>query len=176
VHSFEPNPFLWPIIESRIAANKKEGRIVLHKVGLSNTSGLSTFFLPNGANQGTGTFDLSVLRVGETVDLDLRHGDQFLAEARIKPVDFVKIDVEGLEYEVIHGLAATIERDRPIIWVEVSQQDLTRRLSKATLACFSAYRAMASERAFLLLNIERHRETDEISRYGHIDVFLIPRV
>jgi len=34
-------------------------------------------------------------------------------------VDFIKIDAEGMELDVLEGAAALIARDKPLIWVEV---------------------------------------------------------
>ena len=50
-------------------------------------------------------------------EIELRTGDTLLAnEARI---DFIKIDVEGMEIEALSGLEGTIARHRPMMFIEV---------------------------------------------------------
>ncbi len=39
-------------------------------------------------------------------------------------MDAVKIDVQGFEREVIRGLSSVLERDAPIVWVEVAATTL----------------------------------------------------
>jgi len=41
-----------------------------------------------------------------------------------KAVDFIKIDVEGMEFDVLDGAAETIATHRPILFVEVRKRDL----------------------------------------------------
>ena len=45
-------------------------------------------------------------------------------------VDFMKIDVEGWEIDVIHGAMLTINRDRPLMYVEVDRPDVAQRLAE----------------------------------------------
>jgi FkbM family methyltransferase len=49
--------------------------------------------------------------------------------------DFLKIDVEGMETEVLEGAAATIARCQPVIYVENDRQDKSTRLIR-TLDAF----------------------------------------
>jgi len=39
--------------------------------------------------------------------------DEFVAEYAIKKVDYIKLDVEGAELDVLHGAENTLLRDRP---------------------------------------------------------------
>ncbi len=52
--------------------------------------------------------------------------DEILSGFNIKRVDFVKIDVEGAELEVLKGLSNTIEKQRPSIIVEIWESDKTK--------------------------------------------------
>lgn len=45
--------------------------------------------------------------------------DSFCLAENIAKVDFIKIDVEGLELHVLHGAKALIERDQPDLMIEV---------------------------------------------------------
>jgi FkbM family methyltransferase len=47
---------------------------------------------------------------------------------RLKQVHFIKIDVEGMEKDVLLGAAATIRRSKPILYVENDRTDKSRDL------------------------------------------------
>ncbi len=49
-------------------------------------------------------------------DLEIMRGDDFLGA---RDVDFIKIDVEGMEISVLEGLTETISKCRPTLFVEV---------------------------------------------------------
>ena len=59
---------------------------------------------------------------GEHADLEVRlvRGDTLLQDRR---VDFVKIDVEGMEMKALAGLAGTIDKWRPAIFIEVDDSN-----------------------------------------------------
>lgn len=44
----------------------------------------------------------------------------------IKPVDFIKIDVEGHELEVLRGARDTLEKHNPIVYVEIHEKGLIK--------------------------------------------------
>lgn len=46
-------------------------------------------------------------------------------------VDFIKIDVEGMEFEVLAGAAALLQRDRPFLYVEVLDETIAPFLAWA---------------------------------------------
>ncbi len=49
-------------------------------------------------------------------DIQTIQGDQALADRQI---DFIKMDIEGMELRALAGLSATIARCRPTMFVEV---------------------------------------------------------
>ena len=59
----------------------------------------------------------------ETGTYVIRRGDEVLDG---EDFDLIKIDVEGMECDVIDGLEATIRRSRPKLFVEVWQENLPR--------------------------------------------------
>jgi FkbM family methyltransferase len=55
--------------------------------------------------------------------------DDFVKEKDIRP-DFIKIDVEGFEYEVLQGMIETLKKFKPKIIMETHSSELRRKCHK----------------------------------------------
>jgi FkbM family methyltransferase len=109
----EPNPATFEILKANIALNRLDGRVDVSYlgIGLSNTSARAVAITPAG-NLGGTRLHLSEEQSG----LRVVPGDALLFGHRI---DFLKIDVEGMEIDVLEGLKRTIAEQRPRIFIEV---------------------------------------------------------
>lgn len=125
VISFEPNSQIWPAIERNIAINPW-ANIELRKVGLGDQVADQPIFV-NG-NHGLSTFLSGELDNAHGVASHIAIGDEELAGVAI---DAIKIDVQGYEPQVLRGLRRTIEANRPLIWVEISETTLPRSTRSA---------------------------------------------
>lgn len=98
-----------------VAVGEREGEeITFH---LNKQIGWSSRF-PN-AGQSTS--------VTQAITFKTRTVDGLVSEQmgdRAAPISLVKIDVEGSEVRVIAGMRATLERETPIIWMEVNTPSL----------------------------------------------------
>lgn len=119
---FEANPQLQiPLQASRSLQDKME-RVHLHPYGVGRSEGKLHFQIDRknlGASyvSDSGGMEISVISL-----------DDFFKKNSIEKVDFMKLDVEGYEYEVLEG-AADLLKDRKIavIHCEISQENQKRR-------------------------------------------------
>lgn len=80
-----------------------------------------------------------------TVQCELRQGDEVMVEMGLTSVDLLKIDVEGMECEVLRGLNSTIERFKPVIMIELNglyfneNDNLSEVLSKLSDSGYTIY-------------------------------------
>ena len=58
-------------------------------------------------------------RTSKTLDVEVLTIDGLVTEGRIRPPDVVKIDVEGSEIDVIHGMRETLAKHRPTLVCEL---------------------------------------------------------
>lgn len=129
VHAVEPYPPLYEKLAGRRAISD---RIHPHQLALSDRAGSVPFLAPNSANMGIG-------RITESGDIQVEamRGDDFVAAQIKDPIDFIKIDVEGHETEVIKGLGKTLRRDRPTVMFEASKAVM--KSSESIRACFDRF-------------------------------------
>jgi len=120
----EPNPPAIAILRVNIAINNLQGLVDLSHigVGLSDVPGAATITLMP-TNLGGARMSASN---APDAPLRLVRGDDILFGRR---VDFVKIDVEGMELQVLNGLSKTLEKWRPVMFIEVEEAHSAEFLS-----------------------------------------------
>jgi FkbM family methyltransferase len=117
---FEPSPTTFKFLQQNVAA---AGLINVKPVnlGLGKTAG--RFELTFSTDNRSGGFVSNKMQAsaGHQIEaIEIAQGDAFMAACGPGRVDFIKIDVEGFERDVIEGLRATIETDRPIVTLELN--------------------------------------------------------
>jgi len=87
-------------------------------VAAGANDGSADLRLPTTGHSGWASFTKSWDTKG-TVNVPIRRVDDLVAENRPSvPLRFVKIDVEGYEYEVLRGAGETLRRYRPLVLCE----------------------------------------------------------
>src|SRR5690554_1345973 len=115
VHSFEPNRHLCKAIEQSALWNKNA--ITVHQVGVSSTSGTAEFSHLDETNLGAQSLAVIADKKGVVSDTDivLVALDDLDWKDTIK---MIKVDVEGMELQVLTGAVDLLERDKPILYIE----------------------------------------------------------
>jgi FkbM family methyltransferase len=109
----EPNPAAITILKTNVSLNDLTHLVdATHLgVGLSDAPGYATPFTVHNNLGETRMFDTE-----DAGGLRLVRGDDLFQDRRI---DFIKMDVEGMEIRALAGMAETIARWRPPIFIEV---------------------------------------------------------
>ncbi|HET6373089.1 MAG TPA: FkbM family methyltransferase [Candidatus Polarisedimenticolia bacterium] len=121
VYSFEVNEALTKELEAY-----NPGNIETITKGLSSKAGSAVLHIPMLHGRpltGWGSLSLEDLPATEkrlTKEVEICTLDSL----NIKPVSFIKIDVEGHEMEVLRGAAQTLKRDRPRVLIEIRPRNL----------------------------------------------------
>jgi len=100
VFSFEPAPENSKILKSNVALNNFQN-VTVEEFAVSNKSGKVDLYL---ADEGIGQHRIHESRFGKSsISVKMISIDEYLSEKSQK-IDFVKIDVEGAEYDVLKGM------------------------------------------------------------------------
>ena len=123
VFSFEPNPF-----------NYQE---LLRNIGVNNFNNIQTFQLAVGSSEykeqlifdsthrSTGSLNKNIqtdLMHGNTVEkieIDVVSLDYFITKEGLPFPEFIKIDVEGFEFDVLQGMNTILENRKPELFIEI---------------------------------------------------------
>lgn len=122
VHCFEPNPEALAELRYNIRLNDAQNLIV-HEIGLGATDGDFPFLVNEAGNIGNSGFEsFTALREDDAhsrkLTLPVRHADREIARLDLQRLDYIKMDVEGMEVDIIESLRSTVARYRPIISFE----------------------------------------------------------
>lgn len=123
VYSFEPMEFTYSILKKNISLNGLENTVTLFNCGLGSSTTKARIILDGVKSNNLGSTALS-----ESVEgtIEIRRLDYFEFPEKI---DFIKIDVERMESQVLTGARETILRDKPILWIEIFE-DKYKEVSK----------------------------------------------
>jgi len=128
VLAFEPQPVLFQTLCANLALNNIVN-VRPERFGLGNkTQVLHIPVLDYGSKHDFGALSLDL--VDEGIAIPIKRLDSF----NIQSCAFIKIDVEGMESEVIEGGANTIYSLRPILYVENNRREKSPTLIQLLLA------------------------------------------
>lgn len=84
----------------------------------SNRSGQGRIHIPRDSTHGASLHELGPDRVVDVVPVRLLTIDELVADEGLPRLDFVKIDAQGAELEIVEGGLATFARHHPSLLVE----------------------------------------------------------
>jgi FkbM family methyltransferase len=120
VFSFEPSPTTFQFLRKNLVAAKMSHVIPVNS-GLGKTGGV--YELAFSPQNRSGGFVLNKAQVSQGLHVEsvqILRGDSYTKQEGIDKVDFIKIDVEGFERDVIEGLSQTIAGSKPIVALELN--------------------------------------------------------
>lgn len=115
VHVFEPHPRIMKGIRQLYCFES-------HELAVSNQNGEAVFHAIDVEGNEYGNSGISSLKTGLTTDernfqdikVKVVRMDDFLREHKIEQIDFLKLDVEGVNYEVLEGFGPDLSRVKAI--------------------------------------------------------------
>jgi FkbM family methyltransferase len=120
VYTFEFDPESLGILQTNLRLNPElAGRIEVVERALWHSSGETLEFVPAGRCTSVAPGDSDPSRpTTRTVSVD-----DFIAERRLERVDFIKVDVEGAEMNVLDGARQALERFAPRLAIAAYHHD-----------------------------------------------------
>jgi FkbM family methyltransferase len=125
-YGFEPVPYLYQRATKNIELNNFKN-IILNNVALSDEKGSLFFQIPNNNNSG----GISMNKENNGKEVKAITLDDFVNENQISQIDFIKIDVEGFEMNVLKGAKKVLEKFKPTMFIELDDQNLKKQKSSA---------------------------------------------
>lgn len=110
IHSFEPVGDFYEILKKNVALNHLDDTVTVHNVALGNESGRARikYFKPD---------ELGATQIEQ--DSEGNMVLQRLDDLEFDNIDFIKIDVETFEYNLLLGAKQTLERHSPVLFIEI---------------------------------------------------------
>lgn len=179
VLAFEPNGYVFPVLEANAALNRDKTRILPFPYAVTPRDGKMTFqysdsgFCNGGFHEGMSrwthghAFDLEVEGVAIEPFLARRHPDL------LDRIRYVKVDAEGFDRSVLESMRGLLARTRPYVECEFFKR-LTpeQRLAQLRTLTSMGYRARR-----VVSESDRHGEEiheGNLVAWRHFNVFCTP--
>ena len=132
VHLVEPQGEFVRALEKTFARYIDDHRVVIRQGAVSSADGKCKVIRDQPGDV------MATIRPDPTGDIDLCRLDTLFAE---EAVNFIKVDIEGVEMDLLHGAMEIIRRDRPRIAITVyHEQNDWREMRDFILSLVPAYR------------------------------------
>lgn len=162
VYSFEPAPEYYKRLKENIALNKLKN-ITLVKKGVYDKAKTLSFYVAEGRSsllkeQAESYKKTAAPKVTiQTVTLD-----SFITFNKIKKVSFIKVDVEGVEMNVLRGAIKTLKRMHPNLIIEIVDEQLKLGGSSKKEVITFLENLGYSTYAFMPEGVMRYRNNQEL--------------
>lgn len=143
IYSFEPVKRVYEILNENIKLNSFESIQPCH-YAISDKEGIQELYDPGGNEPTSATLskEFGMNHLGGIYTksyVEVISIDKFCELNLIKEVNLIKLDVEGYEEYAIKGMVKTVERNKPLIFIEVLDEYETN-LKKIVEEVFKNYK------------------------------------
>jgi len=116
VYSFEAHPGTCASVKQSIKDNQLEGSMIASNFAVGREDGELEMYLRHGSvnKRSSSKEEKDIVKVPMTAI------DSFVKNNKISKIDFIKIDVDGMEYEILTGAAETLKRFKPDMVIETN--------------------------------------------------------
>ena len=123
IYGFEPNKNLF------LNLKKLFRKVNLSNIAISDVSKNARLKIPiinNKPYEARGTLNLDFKEIDEDdftlINIKKESLDDYVTENKISKIDFIKIDVEGHEFQILKGALATLKKFQPSLLIEIEQR------------------------------------------------------
>ncbi len=168
VFSFEPDPQTFIRLTEHLGINECINVTAINK-GLGKTTG--ELFLEEGQNNSGGN-RISPNQINSGKKIEITTLDHFLTITNLEKIDFIKIDVEGYEYNVLLGAEASISKYRPVLFIECVDDFLRDQGASAEMLT-----SFLEKQKYTLLNAENESIIHSKNNFSnsHFDIIALPK-
>jgi FkbM family methyltransferase len=131
VYAFEPAPGTFDLLKKTIAINAADNVITPLPQAVGAAVGKTTFFVSDSeADNGNSMVSYKEDRKLNGIDIDITTVDTVVKEKNLAKVNFIKIDVEGVEYDTLRGATETLKNLRPLCIVSIHPEPIAAKGDK----------------------------------------------
>lgn len=172
VYAFEPSERVLEKLIANVELNNFN--IECSEIALSNVNGEQIFYdIPDG-HQTSASLSPEKLKQfegykGEIVEVKLKTNrlDTFITENNISEIDLMKVDTELHEPEVIEGFSVHIEKFKPVILIEVLNDEVAGKLNELLKNLDYSYYNIDD-------NTQTLHKTNQINKSSMLNYILVP--
>lgn len=170
VFGFEPHPVTYRKLLTNLSAGVNTNISVNH-LAMGDTTGFVEPYVVRESNLGMNRVKVTSAQNDNRVPLTTL--DIFVNEKGLTKVDLIKIDVEGFEEKVLQGALQTIRRHRPVIHIEIDDENLRAQSSSP-----GAIINLLNDGTYILINASANRtfQPDDLQPDCHFNLICKPLV
>lgn len=121
VYAFEPNPYTFERLKINTSINELSNiHAYDYALGETNKTIQFNIYPKNFCNSGMSSKYMETSQTRK-IDVTQKTLDSFLADNNVGKVDFIKMDIQGAEMDMLMGAADTIARYKPTIFTEACE-------------------------------------------------------
>ncbi len=125
IYAFEPNPSVYSRLQNNLASNP-EIEAVVKTLPLGIGAEKSQLFLSEDINYRGNSCIISEPSE-QKIAVEVVALDDWAEQENLERIDAIKIDVEGMEYEVLQGSKAILKKYHPIVYFETISDFFTHK-------------------------------------------------
>ena len=117
VYSFEPMPVNYKLLAANVSNNQLSSRVHLYNKAVGDIKCCARMKLISANNNGTARITEDDDQDSETVEVVV------IDDLNLPDPDFIKIDTEGHEVQVLRGMKKTLNRSNAFVWLEIDAEN-----------------------------------------------------